>query len=63
LGHEFQPEGEAIRRAVRWIAEQRELDTEAKLGALIDQAALKYDLTPLETDFLWRMFTAPSKST
>jgi hypothetical protein len=48
------PEGESLRQAVRWISEQRQGDPKLRLSKLIQDAALRFDLTPLESDFLWR---------
>lgn len=53
------PEGEAIRRAVRWISDQRQSDPGGKLAKLVDEASQRFDLSPLETDFLWRALANP----
>jgi hypothetical protein len=58
---DFQPEGEAIRRALRWISDQRKADPSLKLAKVIDEAAQRFDLSPLEADFLWRALTNPPK--
>jgi len=58
---EFESEGEGLRKAVRWISEQRQADPSLKLAKVIDEAAQRFDLSPLETDFLWRQLTAPVK--
>jgi len=55
------PDGEAIRRAVRWISDQRLADPSLKLAKAIDEAARRFDLSPLEADFLWRALTSPPK--
>jgi hypothetical protein len=50
-------EGDAIRGAMKWLAERRlEAPSAPRLG-LIDEAARRFDLTPLEVEFLvgnWR---------
>lgn len=46
------PEGDAIRRALRWLSERRLEDASAPRLKLIDEAALRFDLTPLEVSFL-----------
>ncbi len=46
------PKGDALRRALLWLAEQRQLDPKATRAKLISQAAERFDLTPLEEDFL-----------
>lgn len=46
------PEGEAIRKAVAWVTEQRQADPEMSPGKIAEQAVLKFDLSPLEAEFL-----------
>ena len=46
------PEGDGIRRALRWLSERRLEDPGAGRLKLIDEAALRFDLTPLEVSFL-----------
>jgi hypothetical protein len=41
------PKGEALRRAVAWLAEQGSWTPD-----LIDQASQRFDLSPTEEDFL-----------
>lgn len=50
------PEGEALRRAVAWLAEQPERSL-----ALIEEASQRFDLSPLEAAVLFRYFS-PSAS-
>ncbi|MES0371878.1 MAG: hypothetical protein ABUK11_06320 [Mariprofundaceae bacterium] len=45
------PEGEALRNAVRWIARMHEYDL-----AAIEEACQRYDLTPVEEEFMLRHF-------
>jgi len=51
------PEGEMLRRAVRWISEQRELGTKRPLAELIDEAGKTFDLSPKDCEFLIHFFT------
>ncbi|MDA8083768.1 MAG: hypothetical protein M0024_08960 [Nitrospiraceae bacterium] len=51
-----QPEGEQLRKAIRWIGEMRLENPGAVLFALIEEACLKYDLPPKDSDFLMRYF-------
>jgi len=46
------PEGDSIRRALRWLADRRREEPSAPRGGLIDEVALRFDLTPLEVQFL-----------
>ena len=47
----FLPEGENLRRAIQWISEQPQHNTK-----VIETACIKFDLTPLEEEFLLRHF-------
>jgi hypothetical protein len=42
------PEGENLRRAVRWISEQRQESTPASITDLIDEAGRRFDLSPMD---------------
>jgi hypothetical protein len=47
--------GEApIKQAVQWIHEQLRDNPKADRTKLIDEASRRFDLTPLDTDFLYR---------
>jgi len=50
------PEGEAIRKAVKWIAAKREEKHDVSLNKLIDEAVIKFDLSPLDSEFLHGFF-------
>lgn len=47
--------GEApIKQAVKWIDDQLQDDPKADRVKLVDEAARRFDLSPLDTDFLYR---------
>ena len=46
------PEGEQLRRAVKWISDERSENPETSLSALIGKACLKFDLPPKDAEFL-----------
>ncbi|HET9596697.1 MAG TPA: hypothetical protein VFP65_14000 [Anaeromyxobacteraceae bacterium] len=48
------PGGESIRSALKWLSERRQEDPAVPRMKLIEEAALRFDLTPLEADFLAR---------
>jgi hypothetical protein len=52
---QIQPEGEEIRKAIKWISAN--LEEGKKKSQLIEEAALKFDLSPAQTDFLLNFFT------
>jgi hypothetical protein len=47
-----QPEGENLRRAVKWISEEHKYNPKSTLSKLIDAACLKFDLSPMEAEYL-----------
>ena len=47
--HTLLPHGEDLRRAVRWLSEHHEHDIRA-----IEEACLRFDLSPLDEEFLIR---------
>jgi hypothetical protein len=47
-----QPEGEDLRKAVKWISEERKYNPEAKSTKLIEEACLKFDLSPMAAEYL-----------
>ena len=50
------PHGESLRNAVRWLSSQRDAGEVLSLK-LIEEAALRFDLSPVEGEFLRTHFT------
>ncbi|MCX7817441.1 MAG: hypothetical protein N2317_08060 [Syntrophales bacterium] len=50
------PESEGVKKAIKWISACIEEDSSQSLNKLIEKAALQFDLSPLETDFLFNFF-------
>jgi hypothetical protein len=50
------PEGENLRRAVRWISQGLQEEPEKKLLHLVDQAVFRFDLTPKDAEYLINFF-------
>jgi hypothetical protein len=48
------PGGEDLRRALKWLSDRRLEDPKAPRGKLIDEAALRFDLSPMDVEFLLR---------
>jgi hypothetical protein len=46
------PPGESLRRAVQWISDRRREAPQLPLYKLVDEAAVRFDLSPPETQFL-----------
>ena len=57
----IQPEGEDLRKATRWISDERLHNAASKLSDLIDQACVKFDLAPKDAEFLIRFFAEKDK--
>ncbi len=47
-------EGEALRRAVQWISDRKREQPDLPLWRAIDEASVRFDLTPAESEFLLR---------
>jgi hypothetical protein len=57
MAHSILPEGELLRRAIRWISGKRETEPSAPLIQLIEEAGRQFDLSPKECNFLFNFFT------
>jgi hypothetical protein len=51
------PQGENVRRAVKWISEERQSSPGRKLTKLVEEAAVRFNLSPAEGEYLSRFFT------
>jgi hypothetical protein len=50
------PEGEEIQRAIQWVSENLEEKREQSLQKLIEKAVFKFDLSPVDAEFLASFF-------
>ncbi len=50
------PEGEQLRKAVRWVSAQREENPEIALSELVGNACLRFDLSPKDAELLVNFF-------
>lgn len=58
------PVGEApMKQAIKWIDDQLRDDPTADRTTLVDEASRRFDLTPLDADFLWRFLAERKKKT
>ena len=46
------PQGEEIRKAVKWISEIRQEKSGPDAQKLVEQACLKFNLSPVEAEYL-----------
>ena len=49
-----QPDEEKIRRATKWLIEERKFSPDSSITKLIEEACLKFDLSPMDAEFLQR---------
>lgn len=49
---ELLPKGEKLRRAVRFISERSEAAPDLRRAALLEEATLRFDLSPRESELL-----------
>ncbi|PID40205.1 MAG: hypothetical protein CR984_04415 [Proteobacteria bacterium] len=52
----IQPDGERLRKAVKWIAEEEKAGASKIRQELIQEAGLTFNLTPVEAEYLARSF-------
>ena len=57
----IQPKGEKIRQTVKWISEKLKEDENRSVSALIQEAALRFNLSPKEEAFLQSFYKENSK--
>ena len=50
------PEGDAIRKAVKWISGELKEDPNKSVQKLVNNAALRFNLSPKETEFLTEFY-------
>jgi len=56
-----QPQGEALKKAIEWISEQRRKYPDMSAVQLANDAALKFDLSPRDSEFLLRFVKQDSE--
>jgi hypothetical protein len=50
------PQGELVRKALAYIMEQRALDPNKPVARLLDEAGMRFNLTPLDAAVMERLF-------
>lgn len=53
FGMTLEPKGEPLRRAIRWISDERQSNPDADIKKLVEEAGLRFDLGPPDQEFLW----------
>jgi hypothetical protein len=54
MSNPIQPEGETLRRAVKWLSTERKHHPEKTFAQLINAACLQFDLSPKDAAALTR---------
>ena len=54
----IQPKGERLRQAVKWISAERQEDENKAIQNLIQEAALRFNLSPNDEEFLISFYEA-----
>jgi hypothetical protein len=49
-----QPQGDALKKAIEWISEQRRKSPDTSVTRLANEASLQFDLSPKDSEFLLR---------
>jgi len=63
MAKELLPEGEDLRRAVKWISDGRLDDPARPVQRLVQEAIFKFDLSPKDAEFLHAFFREPVERT
>jgi hypothetical protein len=51
------PDGEDIRRAVKWVSGHLQEEPGRRVGPLVQEAIFKFDLSPRDSEFLISFFS------
>lgn len=54
------PEGEEIRSAIKWVSMNLEDNPNQPIAKLIEKAVFKFDLSPMDNEFLLNFFKKKS---
>jgi len=61
--HELLPEGEDLRRAVKWISGNLQENPGQPVQPLVQEAIFKFDLSPRDADFLIGFYSQKKEHT
>jgi hypothetical protein len=57
------PDSEALKKAVRWISEILKDNAGSNINALLQEASLKFNLTPKDSQFLENFYFNKNQNT
>ena len=55
--HDLLPEGEELRRAVKWVSYELQEKPGQPLQTLVHEAIFKFDLSPRDAEFLMEFYS------
>jgi len=58
---ELLPEGEELRRAVKWLSDSLKENPGQSVPLLVHETIFKFDLSPVDAEFLVRLYTLKEK--
>ena len=53
MSTDLEPKGEPLKRAVRWISDERTANPGRDIKLIVLEAGFRFDLAPLDQEFLW----------
>jgi hypothetical protein len=56
--HDLLPEGEELRRAVKWVSAHMQENPEQPVMKLVQKAVFTFDLSPKDSEFLLRFYSS-----
>ncbi|MDY6910675.1 MAG: hypothetical protein SWC40_12170 [Thermodesulfobacteriota bacterium] len=56
------PEGETIRKAVKWVSDNLEEDPCRSVKKLVNEAIVRFDLSPVDSEFLIRFYCSKEEA-
>jgi hypothetical protein len=60
--HDLLPDGEDLRRAIKWISGNLQENSDQPVMPLVNEAVFKFDLSPRDADFLIRFYAQGNKA-
>ncbi len=55
--HDLLPEGEDLRRAVKWVTDNMRENPGRPVQPLVQEAIFRFDVSPKDAEFLIRLFS------
>lgn len=60
--HDLLPDGEDLRRAIKWISGHIQENPGQPVGPLVQEAVFKFDISPRDADFLIDFYSKAKKA-